>query len=207
MWTPVLTPGNYYEFETDNLSAGGDTVMTLMTGTGGSGFGTTVIGADSCPRRSTYEASCFSFYVNPVLYPTARNFLLVVRSWTSASSGTADIRIQQITSGGTPVNTPCIPMLPIRPGCWSTWPNLSFGSYVHSGFGTAATNYHFETTERPGSSTAPDCLSTPQGRQPSSLALRATGARQHRSTFSAMTEVRASARTRTGTGLGVSLRR
>ena len=140
------------------MLAGGDTVMTLMTGSGGSGFGTSVIGADSCPRRSTYEASCFSFYMNPALYPTARNFLLVVRSWTSASSGTADIRIQGISSGGTPVNTTCSPMLPIRAGCWSTWPNLSFGSYVHSGFGTAAADYHFETTERPGSSTAPQLI-------------------------------------------------
>ena len=128
--TPPLAPGGYYEFETTGLSSGADTIMTLVTGLG---VPNTILGADGCTRTGGIIESCFTFYMDPAVYPTTRSFAVYVRSFTTATGGTTDLRIQRRGVGGNmgtlaADNCGSPQAWAVGTGCWSRWPNLSFGS-------------------------------------------------------------------------------
>jgi hypothetical protein len=159
LYTPPLTGGQTYWFEVggpnigQDLSAPGDSVATLRSSVGV--VGTNIAGSDGCstaspnPSRSWWRGSCFSATI-PSTYTTPTSFWLIVRSYSITSASTATIRAQR---GATFVDVACSGSS-IQTGCWTTLGNnLSFGAAV-SGIGTSQTNYHFETRERPGTSSA-----------------------------------------------------
>jgi hypothetical protein len=158
--TPPLTGGQTYWFEIggpnigNDLSAPGDSVATLRTSTGSAG--TNIAGADGCntttpnPSRSWLRGSCFSATI-PSSYTTPTSFWLIVRSYSNSSAATASVRVQR---GTTFVDLACSGST-IQTGCWTTLgSNLSFGAAT-APIGTSATNYHFETRERPGTPMGP----------------------------------------------------
>ncbi len=162
--TPPLTGGQTYWFEIggpniNNDLATGDSVATLRSSVGP--VGTNIAGSDGCnttsprPPRSWWRGSCFSATI-PTSYTTPTVFWVIVRSYSIASAATASVRVQRGTpiSGGTTfVDTACSGST-IQTGCWTSLAsNLSFGAAV-SAIGTSATNYHFETRERPGTTSA-----------------------------------------------------
>jgi hypothetical protein len=153
--TPPLTGGQTYWFEIggtaigQDLSAPADSVATLRSSM--SSAGTNIAGSDGCsttspnPARSWFRGSCFSATI-PTSYTTPTSFWLVVRSSSTASAATATVRAQR---GSTFADVACTGSS-IQTGCWTTLgTNLSFGAAV-SAIGTSQTNYHFETRERPG---------------------------------------------------------
>lgn len=138
--TPTLFTGAVYEFDTTDLQPSSSTDTVLSIRSYGTVDATTIAGADGvdCPGTPySILRSCVRFTA-----PSTWKYWIWLRSWSTSSRGTADVRYRSCPATGS-----CT-------AAWTTLGNdLSVGglSQMGSAIGTAATNVHFETTELPGS--------------------------------------------------------